>query len=255
MAPEATALSPELRGRGVKNCWQKPTAALLPGVVFLFRRCRQRRDARVPGPACEGRAGESLDARLAGRQAASVSGCRRLCRLSAIELIMSAKPGRLRCWRAWPRLWTRVSQSESLRPRFIDSASLRRGLSRAKSVSVGDGSQVLGAVQSPGTVVRVAVEPDGDGCGVVVVGEPVVVAPAEFAVLVGVAMRADALECRKQRFPDSSSSPMPRAPPWAESRTARREPSARRTVLSFEVDAFRCVGLCLGAGCRWRRRP
>ena len=57
-----------------------------------------------------------------------------------------------------------------------------------------DGPDVLGAVELPGGVVGVAVEPDGDGLVVVAVGELVVVVPAVLAVLVLVAVGADAGE-------------------------------------------------------------
>ena len=66
----------------------------------------------------------------------------------------------------------------------------------AGEVGVGgrDGPDVLGAVELPGGVVGVAVEPDGDGLAAVAVGEAVVVVPAVLAVLVAVAVGADAGE-------------------------------------------------------------
>ena len=61
-------------------------------------------------------------------------------------------------------------------------------------VGCGDGADVFGAVELPGGVVGVAVESDGDGLVVVAVGELVVVVPAVLAVLVAVAVGADAGE-------------------------------------------------------------
>ena len=61
-------------------------------------------------------------------------------------------------------------------------------------VGHGDGSDVLGAVEPASGVFVGAVEPDGDGAGAEAWREAVVVVPAILAVLVGVAVGADAGE-------------------------------------------------------------
>ena len=115
----------------------------------------------------------------------------------------------------------------------MDSASLRRGKSRSKSGSPGGmGRRFSVRLSLRARVFVVAVEPDGDDLVAVAGGELVVVVPAVSAVLVSVAVGADAGMRMKCGSPVSVSSPMPSAPPARRGGALRVVPSARVMVLS-----------------------
>ena len=117
-----------------------------------------------------GRARRPGRSAVSGRATGGEFGRRcRWWRWRARPLTMRAKPRRLRCWRAWPMLWARPSQRVSSRLRLMRFGVVAAGVEPGEvGVAGWDGPDVLGAVELPGGVVVVAVEPDGDGLVAVV---------------------------------------------------------------------------------------